>query len=263
LIPKATRLIMLAVAVMLTFTGCAQKQSEASRLSPSHSVTLPKALKEISALQWMSNDVLACLEDENGIIYHINPSSGAILDQFPFDDPGDYEGITFHQGSYYVLKSNGNILKVKGKNTSLFKFKKNKDFDFEGLCFDPVTNNLLVACKTHGDKDKDDNLFIYSFSLADNEYSEEPFLKLKKKKVHPDFKASAIARHPLGDLYVLSGPARLLLILSPANEVKQLLKLDKETYPQAEGLTFSPTGEMYIANEKNKTGPSLLTFPAR
>jgi hypothetical protein len=49
-----------------------------------------------------------------------------------------------------------------------------------------------------------------------------------------------------------------LLILDQSGAVKKLYQLEKSSFNQPEGITFSPTGDMYISNEGSKQPGNIL-----
>ena len=159
------------------------------------------------------------------------------------------------------MRSDGTIFKVgKKKKSKEYKFKNDKNFDFEGLCLDQANDRLLVACKEHGDKDKQDYFFIYSFSLESKEYDKKPAFKIKRDEVHPNFKPSAISLHPNGNIYVLSSFSKTLLILSPEGSILNKVQLSENIFHQPEGIVFNASGDLFISNEKNGTTPNILRF---
>ena len=160
-----------------------------------------------------------------------------------------------------MLRSDGEIFKTqKGRVSEHFKFKNNKNFDFEGLCADTLNNRLLVACKTHGDKKKRDHIYIYSFSLDSQKYNKKRAFKIAKKEVDKNFKPSGIAIHPNGNIYVLSSYSKSLLILDAEGEIMNHFYLDSQVFYQPEGITFKPNGDLFISNEKNTEIPTLVLF---
>lgn len=222
---------------------------------------LPKKLNEISGLEFISDSVLASVQDEKGRVYLLNANTGKVIEHFDFGPKGDYEGIAYHDNYYYVLRSDGKIYKTQpGKESEHFKFKNNKNFDFEGLCVDERNNQLLVACKTHGEKKKRDHIYIYSFSLTKEKYDKKRAFKIDKKEVDKNFKPSGIAIHPNGDIYVLSSFSKSLLVLNNNGAIKSHHFLDQEVFHQPEGITFNAQGDLFISNEKNSKVPTLLRF---
>lgn len=226
---------------------------------PSVALKLEEELNEISGLHCTSDTTISCVQDEKANIYTIDSRTGAILSQFDFGHNGDFEGIAIHKDTAYVLRSDGSILiSVHAHKATKHHFDKDKDFDFEGLCLDHKNNRLLVACKMHGKKKKEDYVFIYAFSTVTHKYAKEPLFVLNKKDIHPNFRPSAIGIHPNGNIYVLSSFSKTLLVLNAKGNIMNAIQLNSYIYHQPEGICFDSKGTLIIANEKHKTYPTLI-----
>jgi uncharacterized protein YjiK len=247
--------------LLIMTVGCADQNSNYKLDQPSRSMQLTEQLDEISGLVMLSDSLIGVVQDENGIIYYVASESGKIVDQFEFGKDGDYEGVTFHQGDFYVLKSNGSIVQTSRDGKSVeYNFKNSKGFDFEGICADPKNNRLLVACKEHGNKDKRDHIYIYSFGLENKKYYKKAAFKIKKELVHQNFKPSGIAIHPNENIYVLSSFSKTLLVLAPDGEIKSRSQFGEFICQQPEGITFNSKGDLLISNEQKETTANILVF---
>ncbi len=228
---------------------------------PDHRIELSDKLNEISGMEMLSDSVITAIQDEKAHIFYLDSYSGEIIEQFDFGKNADYEGIAHYKKHFYVLRSDGNIFKVSPKKEAEeYKFKQGKGFDFEGLCLDQLNNRLLVACKMNGIKDKRDHFFIYSFSLESKEYEKKPAFRIKRDEVHKNFKPSAIAIHPNGNLYVLSSFSKTLLVLSANGSILNNIQLSNSIFQQPEGITFNSKGDLFISNEKKETAANILKF---
>ncbi len=255
-----SKIIQISVVIMLAI-GCSNKKMLYNLSFPDKSIQLSEKLNEISGMVLISDSVICAIQDEKAIIYYLDANSGVIIDQFDFGKNADYEGITRYKNHFYVLRSDGSVFKVsKKREAKEYKFKHAKNFDFEGLCLDQVNNRLLVACKEHGDNDKQDYFYIYSFLLGAKEYDKKPAFKIRRDEVHPNFKPSAIALHPNGTIYVLSSFSKTLLKLSPNGSVLNKIQLSEYLFHQPEGISFDTNGNLFISNEKNKSAPTILKF---
>ncbi len=242
-------------------TSCLGQQSLYDLNVPNQRFDLSDKLNEISGLEMLSDSVLIAVQDEKAHIYYLKANSGEIIEKFDFGKNADYEGITHHKKQFYILRSDGSILKVKPKKEAKqYKFKNNKDFDFEGLCMDQLNNRLLVACKTHGLRAERDYFFVYSFSLESKKYDKEPVFRIKRDRIHKRFRPSAITIHPDGNIYILSSVSKTLLVLSPDGSIQENIQLDEAMFPQPEGITFNSRGDLFISNEKKDTAACILVF---
>jgi uncharacterized protein YjiK len=85
--------------------------------------------------------------------------------------------------------------------------------------------------------------------------------KGEEKKPDIKLKISAISIHPIsGRLYVLSGTERLLLVFDMNGNIEYLVRLDKDLFPQPEGITFMKNGDMFISNEGRHAEATLIRF---
>ncbi|HSI68977.1 MAG TPA: SdiA-regulated domain-containing protein [Gillisia sp.] len=232
---------------------------------------LPMELEEVSGIAWIDDKRVAAIQDEDGIIFIYDLNSSGIEQEIPFGDRGDYEGITLVDSSAYVLRSDGVLFEVANflspfPITTEFQTGLQKNLDAEGLSYDPTGNRLLIAVKDY----KNDNFKpVFAFNLNTKKLEEEPALKidfhdpvfliLDQRRNHKLMRPSEINIHPLtGEYYILEGVIPKLLILDARGKSKKLLVLDREQFPQAEGLTFSPNGDLYISNESNHEKPNIL-----
>jgi len=253
---------VVCIAGLGVFLGsCSAQPFQFDFTSPGQIQNLEKQLNEISGLHWVDSKTVACVQDEKARIYFLNVETGEVESRMDFGKKGDFEGVTQWGDAYYVLRSDGAIFEVdEAGKSKKYKFLDSEGFDFEGICADGQNQRLLVACKEHGKKSQRNSIFIYSFSLTSHTYAEKPFLQLSKEGIHSNFKSSGIALHPNGDLYLLSSASRTLLVLNPDGTKKFQTQLSKSIFQQPEGITFSPSGTLFISNEKNKTTPTLLRF---
>lgn len=252
---------------------------------PSQSFKLAHILEEISGLCMTSdNRFLYSVQDEKGKIYKIDVTSGKIIERFNFGKKGDYEGLAYHQNKFFITKSNGTISEVENLGEDIQKVTNyNTDLkgknDIEGLCYQPSTNSLLIACKgipTFGETSEESahRKSVYRFDLETKKLQEKPFYRITLKKVqqflkksasqndfkkflsyldeddHFNFSPSGIAIHPkTEDVYILSSSKKMLLIINQAGEIQHMVKLSKKIHRQPEGITFAEDGTLYISNE--------------
>jgi uncharacterized protein YjiK len=241
---------------------------------------MPDILKEISAISYIDTQRFACVQDELGTIFIYNTNTGTIEKEIPFGPPGDYEGIALNETTAYVLRADGQIFEVKQYVTgkpivTLHHTPLTEKHDTEGLAFDKTNNRLLIAVK--GDDTHEGYKGIYSFDLNLMKLSAEPEFKInlqhqlfadleksKKRKKKAQFNPSEIALHPTtGDMYVTDGGEAKLLIMNKSGNIVLLTDLQGKEFSQAEGITFSPDGRMFISNEAGKKAGNILEVNVR
>jgi uncharacterized protein YjiK len=252
---------------------------------------LPDILLEISGATEIDNTSIACIQDENGILFVYDFEKNEIVKQYTFNIDGDYEGITRVDNTIYVLRSDGALIEIQNYNRTNFSVSTYLTGipadNNEGLCYDFSQNKLLIACKGKLGKGPEfkDKRVIYSLDLTTKRLSYEPVyefdvesikqfaikqnIKLpvreKKKKGRDEpilkFRTSAIAIHPkTKELYVLSAADYLIMVFDKNGEITQIEKLDETKFNKAEGITFLKNGDMLITNEGQQNKPTLLRF---
>ncbi len=234
----------------------------ATELSITNKWDLPGELKEVSGIAYLDQDRFACIQDEDGIIFIYNRAEGKVEKRIEFAGPGDYEGITVNGNTAYIVRADGRLYKVDmnaGKSSvKEFKTSLTVDHNVEGLVFDKKNNRLLLAIKDEEPGNKDYK-GIYAFDLASEKLNNDPVIKIDlddpllssgdKKKKKKAIMPSSIGIHPLtGEIYITDGPKSRLAILQPSGKILKVIELGKE-FAQPEGVSFSPSGDLFISNE--------------
>lgn len=259
--------------------------------APDIQITLPDTLREISGFTIIDNETVACVQDENGIIFIYDIKKQKIKRQFKFAENGDYEGITIALNKLYVLRSDGMLFEIENFNSKKPSIKKHitniSCNNNEGLCYLPESNSLLIACKGKStiQTNKPFNRLIYSFNLTTYKLDPQPFLEIDRaelmiyaqnhnfnfikkttkngKVVEMPFKInpSEIAIHPASnDIYILSATDYCVFIYSKDKQLKHIEPLNKTLFNKAEGLSFSADGDLLISNEGKLKKANLLLF---
>ena len=252
---------------------------------------LPDTLREVSGISMIDSTTIACIQDENGIIFIFDITQKKIIRQHVFNGNGDYEDIVCVNSTLYILRSDGTLFEVsdyasKNYKTTIYPTgipARNN----EGLCYDADKDQLFIACKSKAGKGRlyKDRRLIFSFDLKRKILSLEPVfdfsvnmlekfalleqipLPMKKKKKHQkeeetiSLKPSAIAIHPLTKkVFLLSADEYLLFIFDKTGTIEHIELLDKNLFAKAEGITFLPDGTMFISNEAVSQKATLLEF---
>ena len=216
--------------------------------NPDHRYTMPASLEEISGISWTGKGTLACIQDEDGIIYFYNLEKEKVVSKAKFGKDGDYEDISIVKNTAYVLKSNGHIFRVKNFKKDEIKVKRYKNplsskNDAEGMVYDSSESRLLLACKGSPSIEKQNPhkgyRAVYSFDLETNQLLEEPVYLIDLRKIegykdqgnftqassklakilgitdpYGNFRPSGIAIHPLTDeIYMISSVGKLMVVL--------------------------------------------------
>lgn len=258
---------------------------------PQLTIVLPEILREISGITVIDSSTIACIQDENGILFLYDITRKKIKQQFTFGLNGDYEGITKVKNTLYILRSDGTIFEIENYISKKSHIKEYKTgipaTNNEGLCYDKDNNRLLIGAKGKINKDplNKDQRFIYEFNLKTKTLNQKPvfsfntndinisaklkgidFQKKKNKKgllVDIGFKlnTSEIAIHPITKkLYVLSAIDHCLFVFNNNSALEHIEQLNSVVFNKAEGLSFFPNGDIIISNEGQAHQPTLLKF---
>ena len=262
---------------------------------PEQSVVLPPVLHEISGITSITDELLACVQDERGVIFFYDLGKQQLVSNLRFHADGDYEGICRVGRDLYVLRSDGHLFRVRdfmlpkgnsGYTTVEYptgSIGKNN----EGLCWDSIGNRLLIACKGKVGKGPEwkDQRHIYAFDLKTHQLDKDPLFAFdledirrfavehrvplptreKKKDGSSEpflrFTTSAIAIHPDShELYVVSSTDHLLFVFGMDGKLHHLEVLDPVRFNKAEGIIFLSDGDLLITNEGQDKRPTLLRF---
>ncbi|MEO9021198.1 MAG: SdiA-regulated domain-containing protein [Ginsengibacter sp.] len=249
--------------------------------NPKRSWELPSSLVEVSGNTWVDKTHLLLIDDRHPNLYLINiEDKNVVLEKtIPFQedetDKFDIEDVTIVNNVVYALWSHGILFKITNWNSKpvvkeipTFLSKENNT---EGLCYDPVTKSLLIACKyDSGIKDEDKSTkAVYQFDMAAEKLEEKPFLIIHKKDFEElagqklVFYPSAIAVHPVThNIYLLSTREnKCMAVFNREGVLLSFQFIDENLMPQPEGICFSPEGVLYISSEgKNGDSGKLFQF---
>ena len=232
---------------------------------------MPAELAEISGLTVLSNGNLGAVQDEDGLLFEIEASTGRVVSAEEFRTDGDYEGVEVTPDALWVLKSNGTLYEVRRTDEGLRSEAIETDLsgrnDAEGLGYDAAGNRLLIALKEHPGKGLGDVRAVFAFDLATRTLSAAPAYVLDRAVIDTEtetFKPSALAVRPgTGEVYILSSVKKALLVLDPDGTIRAAVSLPVAFYPQPEGIAFAPNGTLYISNEGAGGSATILRFAPR
>ncbi len=257
--------------------------------NPDKIYELPNALHEISGITEMTSSVIACIQDENGIIFFYDLGKEKIDHESWFYKNGDYEGATRIDKTLYILRSDGGLFEVTGyesetANTNFYSTGV-PSYNIEGLCSDRHGNRLLLGPKGEVAYEAEDRTkrYIFAFDLVKKQLIRSPVFvfdtkilekfasdnhlkvpvkhKKKGKKGEPDleFRISEIGINPVTNkLFILSGTEHMLYVFDMKGKIEFMEKLDPDLYTQPEGLTFLKNGDMLISNESRGKKPTIV-----
>ena len=230
--------------------------------------TLPASLKEISGMSYLSSNKLACIQDEQGMLFIFDPEQSKIVEEINFGKKGDYEGIEVIKDDAYVIKSNGVISKFgigkEGESSEITTPLKTRN-DVEGLGYNTANNRLLIACKAKGDVNANnvEGKAIYEYDLNTQTFIEDPLIVLSQSQIEDGkinkIKFSGIAVNPKTlEIYVLSSSHKLFVFKDKA--LFTTIPLEPSIFEQPEGICFSPDGTLFISSEGDFGSGKIFKF---
>lgn len=248
---------------------------------PDNVFRLPSILKEISGLSYWNDHQLISIQDEKGIVFLYDIRQEKVIEEWRFGKDRDYEGIANKNNEVYVLEMDGDIHQFAHQEGGiLYDSEKietpfNSNNDLEGLCYDLRSDRLLMVPKAKQISKTDQKLGrhgIYAFDINAQKLKEQPAFVIDEavigkivygKEQAYKIKPSGIAVHPkTGHLYVLASVGKALIIIDRQNNVLHLELLDPSLFPQPEGITFSPNGDLFISSEGKGSEPIIAQYLA-
>ncbi len=240
-----------------------------------HQVELNRLLREISGLTVTPGGHLLAHDDEKGVVYRLDAMTGSILSRFKLGRTTvteDFEDIAAAGDLLYLLTSDGRLYVFRegadgGRvEYNILNTPLGRNNDVEGLCLDPATGNLLMACKGSPGRGYSGKRAVYAFHPAAGRMDMHPRFLLDEKRLRPfihgrSFKPSAIAWHPLRKTFFILASVGCSLVEVDANgNFRGARRLDPALHPQPEGLAFLPNGDMLISDEGKKHGTLTRYF---
>lgn len=246
---------------------------------PQKTWILSDDLNEISGNDWLDKNHLLVIEDLHPILYFLRMDSMAVIEKkttflgLP-DKKFDLEDVTTISDTIYALWSHGVIYKITGWKSNIqvkeIRTFLNKNNNPEGICYDPVSHNLLLACKgeTGIRTEKKSTRAVFEFDTGGDSLKIIPFLLIHKwqfdriSPVNIDFNPSAIAVHPqTHEIYILSTRgSKCMAAFTHQGDLISVQSINPELLPQPEGICFAPDGVLYISSEGKKGAGRICKF---
>ena len=239
---------------------------------------LPPQLKEISGIVKLDNNQVLAIEDLHPTLYILNLNNGkaSIADTISFyetaRDKFDIEDVAVVGNDAYALWSHGSIFKItdwkKNKQVKEIETGLDKKNNTEGLAYDPISGNLLIACKNESgmEDEKKSARAIYELDIKKETLLDKPFLVIETKDLKEmsgdkvKFFPSGVAVNPIThEIYVISTrDTKCMAQFSHDGQLKSFSYLDKDLLAQPEGISFDPAGNLFISTEGKHGNPAYI-----
>jgi uncharacterized protein YjiK len=252
----------------------AVENPEGYNMKAAAQIKLPLELEEISGVAYyVADSSIFAVSDEKGWLYKIK--RGTQIKRWNFSKGADFEDVVLLDSVFYVLQSNGNIIRlsfsVSAQNAvavQQYYFDQQGDSknEFEILYYDSTKQKLILICKDC-ESDKKKSLTTFSFDPFIGKYTGSTFsinvkeIAASMGKEKMGFKPSAASINPQnGLLYIISAINKLLVVTDVDGIFKNAYKIDPGIFKQPEGITFTPSGGMIISNESAGTGVADILY---
>lgn len=244
-------------------------------------IELSDNLKNISGLCFTDDGRLFCDSDDSSGVSQLDTQNGKILKTFFAGDgyknhpdriKSSFEDLSIVGNRFFIMNSHGKIYECKEGTEgeyvqyTIYKTKLSSENNVEGLCYDPESNSLLLACKDYPGDGYEKSKTIYTFSLSTMTMSDTPRFalptgKIKRNTIEREFRPSGIARQSItGTFFVLASHGHTIVEISKDGEIINQKDLNEEIHPQPEGITFSKENTLYISDEGKAEHPRLTAY---
>lgn len=245
-------------------------------MKPPASLPLHSGLREVSGIAITSDGRLLAHNDERGTVYEVDRVTGRMLRQFAVGERRlreDFEDIALAADSIWLVNSSGELFSfVEGadrENVSFTRYSTGLSAknDVEGLCYDPATDALLLACKARPGVDSAGVRAVYAFDLPTRTLLPDPrYLidlgELRRRFGAKEFRPAGIARHPdTGHFLLISAVGNSIVELAPEGRVLAFADLPKKYHEQPEGIAIDSAGTLLIASEGARRGRIAVIPP--
>lgn len=250
-------------------------------------MALPSRLREVSGVVAVDERTIACVQDEAGALFFVDLRGERPLRSLPFGPRGDYEGLAKVGADWWVLRSDGFLMRLKpdekGLGIAASWHLQSEHQEYEGLCHDAARGVLLVLPKDRaGDgKRARDRRSVLVFDPAGGALRREPAVTVSVKELIADADARGIElpirTTPKGkerialdlfgseilavpgsdDLLLLSAADHVLLRIARDGRLVGSRLLPEDGLPQPEAMTFLADGRLLVASE-GVGGPGRL-----
>lgn len=245
---------------------------------PARRFKLPKQWREISGLTTIGANRLLAHDDERGVVCEIDYRTGAIVKTFALSDQrtpvaDDFEGIAAAEGRLYLVSSAGRLYEFgegADQETVLYNLYTTgigRDWEIEGLAYDPDQRVLLLISKNARNPQQADHIAIYRWSVdAKQLVADGPLLIPTAQLAHridrKQFQPSGIERHPRsGTYFVVAARQCAVAEITPQGQVLAVAKLAAKRHPQAEGIAFTADYALVLADEGAGKRATLTVYP--
>jgi len=250
------------------------------KLNSNDAISFPllPILREISGLAVTPNGDIFTHNDEDGIIFKLDPLDGSVLSTFEMTVNGkrvqdDLEGIAIAEENMFVINSNGKIYMFEPvgngekANCRIYPTSLAVDWEIEGLAYDPTIRSLVIISKNPLTAKASGKVGIFFWSLDKRALLLEdtiyiPIHQLADKIGQKKFQPSGIERHPeSGHYLIIAARQHSIAEITPQGELLAIQKLAGKLHHQMEGITVLTDKGLLISDEGGNKSGRLTFYP--
>lgn len=270
------------ILIFVSFFACSSSESSGTgelnkyNFSSPIQFSITNRLNEISGLTRSSDNNIFAINDEEGVIYKLDPKDGSIHKWFSLGKwsvEADFEGIAYAENYFYAITSNGTLYKFpegdakKSVTYEVIRLPFSSKFDIEGLYYDEELKGLLLVCKDYSGKNFKGERAVYFYSLDKNEIQREPLFTISLKKLKKDFNIkdfypSGITKHPISKSYfIISARGNNVIVeVDKSGRIINVHELKDSLHRQPEGITILNDNILIISDEAAGKKPTITKY---
>ncbi len=238
---------------------------------------LPEDLDEISGLALTADGRLLAHNDEQGIVFELDPWQKAVVKRFELSDLGgavrdDFEGIAVSEERIYLVTSAGRIYEFpEGADGEVVLYNTygtgiGLESEIEGLAYDPIARHLLLLCKNPRSEEIRGTLPVYRWSVDTKTVVEERTVirtaEIADRLGTRNFQPTGIEVHAgSGHYFLIAARQKAIAEVTAEGEVVAVTKLPDNWHRQAEGITITLDHTLVVADEGAGKRARLTLYP--
>ena len=238
---------------------------------PVSEARLPPELNEASGVAVLPDGRAVVHGDELAVAYLVDLASGRaerFLEARGRTRVGDYEDVAVVGQRFFMVASDGTLLEWNLSRPAdaprTHPSVLGQSCDVESLAYVPPREAMLMICKHHGMPGAEGTVLGSWWSLKDARPDSGASFRIDAAQLADGqrrFSPSGAAWDPRsGHLVLVAGPDHRVAEVDVDGRVVAVGDLDAARHPQAEGIAFTPDGQLVIADEGRRSGARITVY---